>query len=49
MEIGECLYRAKEALPHGAWLPWLATETGMSEQWSCDCINLFIRFPAFHT
>jgi predicted transcriptional regulator len=44
MEIGERLHRSHELLPHGAWLPWLVAETGMSEQWSRNCIDVFLRF-----
>ncbi|MEP9373292.1 DUF3102 domain-containing protein [Mesorhizobium sp. KR1-2] len=44
MDIGERLNRAREALPHGAWLPWLMTEAGMSEQWARDCIRVYTRF-----
>lgn len=44
MDIGERLLKAKERLPHGAWLPWLVAETGMSEQWARNCVNLFLRF-----
>lgn len=44
MDIGERLHRAREILPHGAWLPWLVAETGMSEQWARDCVNLYVRF-----
>jgi hypothetical protein len=29
--IGQWLTEVKEKLPHGAWLPWLATEFGWSE------------------
>ncbi|WP_095083539.1 DUF3102 domain-containing protein [Mesorhizobium sophorae] len=44
MDIGERLHRSRGALPHGTWLPWLISETGMSEQWSRDCMNLYLRF-----
>jgi hypothetical protein len=44
VDIGERLRRARELLPHGAWLPWLVAETGMSEQWARDCVNLYLRF-----
>jgi hypothetical protein len=44
MDIGKRLLQAKDRLPHGAWLPWLVAETGMSEQWARNCVNLFLRF-----
>lgn len=44
MDIGERLLRSRSKLPHGAWLPWLLSETGMSESWSRGCIKLFKRF-----
>lgn len=44
MDIGERLMKARDSLPHGAWLPWLVAETGMSEQWARNCINLYMRF-----
>lgn len=44
MDIGERLVRSRPKLPHGAWLPWLLSETGMSESWSRGCIKLFRRF-----
>lgn len=44
MDIGERLVRSRPKLPHGAWLPWLLSETGMSESWSRGCIKLFKRF-----
>lgn len=44
MDIGERLVRSRSVLPHGTWLPWLATETGMSVQWARNCINLYLRF-----
>lgn len=44
MDIGERLIRSRPKLPHGAWLPWLLSETGMSESWSRGCMKLFRRF-----
>jgi hypothetical protein len=44
MDIGERLVKAREQLAHGTWLPWLVAETGMSEQWARNCVNLFLRF-----
>jgi hypothetical protein len=44
MDVGKRLNRARDILPHGAWLPWLVAETGMSEQWARDCVNLYLRF-----
>jgi|GEM_PF-2958963 len=44
IDIGEHLVAARPLLPHGAWLPWLVAETGMSESWSRDCIRVFERF-----
>lgn len=44
MDIGERLVRSRPKLPHGAWLPWLLSETGMSESWSRDCMTLYKRF-----
>ena len=44
LEIGMHLHRARKLLPHGAWRSWLLAETGMSEQWSRDCLNLYQRF-----
>lgn len=44
MDIGERLIRSRPKLPHGAWLPWLLSETKMSETWSRGCIKLFQRF-----
>lgn len=44
MDIGERLERWRDVLPHGAWLPWVLTETGMSDQWARDAINVFRRF-----
>ncbi|RWC46084.1 MAG: DUF3102 domain-containing protein [Mesorhizobium sp.] len=44
MDIGGRLAKAREQLPHGSWLPWLAAETGMSEQWSRNCVSLYLRF-----
>lgn len=44
MDIGERLSRSRSALPYGTWLPWLASETGMSVQWARNCINLYLRF-----
>lgn len=44
MDIGDLLIRARPKLSHGAWLPWLLSETGMSESWSRNCIKLYKRF-----
>lgn len=44
MDIGERLSRCRPWLPHGAWIPWLLSETGMSESWARGCIKLFQRF-----
>lgn len=44
MDAGEKLARWRDTLPHGAWLPWVEAETGMSEQWARDAINVFLRF-----
>lgn len=44
MDIGERLVRSRPKLPYGAWLPWLTSETGMSESWSRGCMKLFDRF-----
>jgi hypothetical protein len=44
MDIGERLAKARDQLPHGSWLPWLVAETGMSEQWARNCVNLHLRF-----
>ncbi len=44
MDIGKRLVRCRPLLPHGAWLPWLLSETGMSESWSRGCMKLFQRF-----
>lgn len=41
--IGEELLRVKEALPHGAWLPWLEVEFG----WSDQTARNFIRAADF--
>ncbi|WP_164738537.1 DUF3102 domain-containing protein [Aquabacter cavernae] len=44
MDIGERLERWRDVLPHGAWRPWILAETGMSEQWARDAINVFRCF-----
>ncbi|MTH94935.1 hypothetical protein [Roseibium sp. RKSG952] len=44
MDAGEKLARWRDTLPHGAWLPWVEAETGMSEQWARDAINVYLRF-----
>lgn len=44
MDIGMRLHRSRHLLPHGAWLPWLTSETGMSEQWARNCLSLHLRF-----
>lgn len=44
IDIGELLARARPQLPHGAWLPWLLSETGMSESWARGCIRVYKRF-----
>lgn len=44
MEVGERLARWRDELPHGAWLPWVQTEIGMSEQSARDAINVHLRF-----
>lgn len=44
MEVGERLHRARELLPHGMWLQWVTSETGMSDQWSRNCIDVYLRF-----
>ncbi len=44
MEVGERLARWRNELPHGAWLPWVQIEIGMSEQSARDAINVFLRF-----
>ncbi|GGB34604.1 hypothetical protein GCM10011316_03360 [Roseibium aquae] len=52
MEAGEKLAHWRDTLPHGAWLPWVEAETGMSEQWARDAINVYLRFrdnPLFLT
>ena len=32
LTIGRCLNEAKDMLPHGEWLPWLAEKVGYSEK-----------------
>lgn len=32
LTVGRCLIEAKEALPHGKWLPWLNDKVGFSER-----------------
>lgn len=44
MRAGQRLTRWRDILPHGAWLPWVVAETGMSEQWARDAMNVFRRF-----
>ncbi len=44
MEVGERLAKWRSELPHGAWLPWVQTETGLSEQSARDAINVYLRF-----
>jgi hypothetical protein len=44
MDTGERLARWRDVLPHGAWLPWVEAEAGMSAQSARDAINVFLRF-----
>ncbi len=44
MDAGERFARWRAILPHGTWLDWVWEETGMSDQWARDAINLFRRF-----
>ena len=44
MEVGKRLANCRSKLPHGAWIPWLQTETGLSEQSARDAINVYLRF-----
>lgn len=40
IQIGERLIEAKELLPHGAWLPWLAEEVEFSERTAQNFMRL---------
>jgi hypothetical protein len=44
MDTGERLARWRDTLPHGAWLPWVEAEAGMSAQKARDAIKVFRRF-----
>jgi hypothetical protein len=43
---GKALAEAREMIPHGQWLPWLAAEFGASESTARRCLQVFERFGA---
>ena len=44
LTIGKCLIEAKEMLPHGEWLPWLAEKVGYSEKTAQNFMRLAREF-----
>lgn len=44
LTIGKCLIKAKEMLPHGEWLPWLAEKVGYSEKTAQNFMRLAREF-----
>ena len=44
LTIGRCLIEAKEMLPHGEWLPWLAEKVGYSEKTAQNFMRLAREF-----
>lgn len=40
LTIGRCLIEAKDMLPHGEWLPWLAEKVGYSEKTAQNFMRL---------
>jgi hypothetical protein len=51
IEIGRHLFEVHEYLDHGAWLPWIESEFGWSDQTARRFIHLFeqSRDPKFNT
>ena len=48
LTIGRCLIEAKEMLPHGEWLPWLAEKVGYSEKTAQNFMRLAREFSNPH-
>lgn len=44
LTIGRCLNEAKNMLPHGEWLPWLAEKVGYSEKTAQNFMRLAREF-----
>ena len=44
LTIGRCLIEAKEMLPHGEWLPWLAENVGYSQKTAQNFMRLAREF-----
>lgn len=44
LTIGRCLNEAKDMLPHGEWLPWLAEKVGYSEKTAQNFMRLAREF-----
>lgn len=44
LTIGRCLIEAKDMLPHGEWLPWLAEKVGYSEKTAQNFMRLAREF-----
>lgn len=44
LTIGRCLIEAKDMLPHGEWLPWLAEKVGYSEKTAQNFMRLSREF-----
>ena len=44
LTIGRCLIEAKEMLPHGEWLPWLAEKVGYSQKTAQNFMRLAREF-----
>ena len=44
LTIGKCLIEAKDMLPHGEWLPWLAEKVGYSEKTAQNFMRLAREF-----
>ena len=44
LTIGRCLIEAKDMLPHGEWLPWLAEKVGYSEKTAQNFMRLARAF-----
>lgn len=44
LTIGGCLIEAKDMLPHGEWLPWLAEKVGYSEKTAQNFMRLAREF-----
>ena len=44
LTIGRCLIEAKDMMPHGEWLPWLAEKVGYSEKTAQNFMRLAREF-----